>query len=133
MNEVKTVFQSFFLSLIEILIVPWLFEAVFEEDCDCDVCWSFWLEFGVRFAYEHWSNWHLFDLSTVGGLCLAEAAVVMPVDRDIWLNECVWLFFGLRALKLQTTVPVEVVLVAEDSVDSVVKLEDSGIIFRFCS
>lgn len=44
----------------------------------------------------------------------------MPVDwSDVWLTECVWLFFGLSALKLQTTVPVEVALVAEEKDDSV--------------
>lgn len=94
--------------------VPWFFEEV--DEVVFEVWWSFWTDSCTR----HCTKWHLFDLSTVGELCLAKAAVVMPVDsRDIWLTECVWLFFGLSAFKLQTTVPVEVVLVVEDNDDSV--------------
>lgn len=89
------------------------------EGCDDGCCCSLLHVVG----YEHWITVHLlFVLSTTtfGVLCthlLSEAAeVAMPVDcNDIWLTECVWLFFGLSAFWFNIIVPVDV---ADDSVES---------------
>lgn len=88
------------------------------EGCDDGCCCSLLHDVG----YEHWITVHLlFVLSTttfdVLWHLLSEAAeVAMPVDcNDIWLTECVWLFFGLSAFWFNIIVPVDV---ADDSVES---------------
>lgn len=61
-----------------------------------------------KFAYEHWNKVQ-FAFSVLGGY----------VDcKDVWLDECVWLFLGFNAFGFITTVLTLVVVLVDDSGES---------------